>query len=77
MRKLFAKIGELRVCKFDRNEFGSFLGSATVTYAKAEDAKKAIKEYHGAFLDDKVLTVEYDVVPQQQKNRNPTNGSGQ
>lgn len=62
IKKLFAKIGELRVCRFDRNEFGSFLGSATVTYVKAEDAKKAIKEYHGAFLDDKVITVEYDVV---------------
>ena len=29
-------------------------------YEKAEDAKNAIKEYHGAYLDDKLLTVEYD-----------------
>jgi len=64
LKKLFAKIGELRVCRFDRNEFGNFLGQATVTYVKPEDAKTAIQEYHGAFLDDKVLTVEYDIVPQ-------------
>ena len=36
------------------------MGSATVVYEKPEDAKKAIEEYHGAYLDDKVLTVEYD-----------------
>jgi RNA recognition motif-containing protein len=36
------------------------LGSATVVYDKPEDAKKAIEEYHGAYLDDKILTVEYD-----------------
>ena len=51
------------MCRFDRNEFGQFLGSATVTYERHEDAKRAISEYHGAFLDDKVLTVEFDMVP--------------
>jgi hypothetical protein len=35
-----------------------------VTYERAPDAKKAIKEYHGAWLDDKVLTVEFDIVMQ-------------
>lgn len=30
-------------------------------FENAEDAKKAIEEYNGALLDDKVLTVEYDV----------------
>jgi len=63
LQKLFSKKGELAVCKFDRDDFGNFLGSATVTYKKADDAKQAIHEYNGAFLDDKVLTVEYDVVP--------------
>ena len=48
-------------CKFDRNEFGQFLGSATVTYEKPEDAKSAIDEYHQAMLDNRVLTVEYDL----------------
>ena len=50
----------MRECKFDRNEFGKFLGSATVVYEKTEDAQKAIEEYHGAELDDRVLTVEHD-----------------
>lgn len=36
------------------------MGSATVVYEKTEDATKAIKEYHGAYLDDKLLTVEFD-----------------
>lgn len=36
------------------------MGSATVVYEKAEDAEKAIQEYHGAQLDDKILTVEFD-----------------
>lgn len=57
---MFEKIGKLRECKFDRNEFDAFMGSATVIYDKAEDAKKAISEYHGAYLDDKLLTVEFD-----------------
>jgi RNA recognition motif-containing protein len=50
----------LRECKFDRNSFGQFLGSASVVYEDAKDAAKAIEEYHGAYLDDKLLTVEYD-----------------
>jgi len=62
LKKLFAKIGEIKICKFDRNEFGQFLGSATVTYERFEDAKQAIDEYNGAFLDEKVLVVEYDMV---------------
>lgn len=75
LKKLFAKIGELKVCRFDRNEFGQFLGSATVTYDRPEFAKEAINSYHGAFLDDKVLTVEYDMVPQITKVVQPNSGS--
>lgn len=92
MKKLFAKIGELKGCRFDRNEFGQFLGSATVTYENPANAKQAIQEYHGAFLDDKVLTVEYSmrqvvakvVEPVQRvggktlniRQRGPTSGKG-
>jgi len=32
-----------------------------VVYEKFEDADKAILEYHGAQLDDKILTVEHDL----------------
>jgi RNA recognition motif-containing protein len=31
-----------------------------VVYEKPEDAEEAIKQYHGAQLDDRILTVEYD-----------------
>jgi RNA recognition motif-containing protein len=37
------------------------MGSATVVYEKEEDASKAIEEYHGATLDERLLTVEYDL----------------
>lgn len=30
-------------------------------YENAEDAKKAIEDYNQALLDNKVLTVEYDL----------------
>jgi RNA recognition motif-containing protein len=62
LRKLFSKIGELKICAFDRNKFGEFIGSATVLYENPGDAKKAIAEYNGAYLDEKVLLVEYDMV---------------
>ena len=48
-------------CSFDRNEFGQFLGSATVIYEKPESAKTAINEYNQAMLDNRVITVEYDL----------------
>lgn len=58
LKKLFEKIGKLKACRFDRNEFGVFTGSATVTYEKPESAREAIKNYNGAYLDEKLLTVE-------------------
>lgn len=76
LKKLFAKIGELKVCRFDRNEFGQFLGSATVTYERPEHAQKAISEYHRCFLDDRVLTVEYDMVPIVTKVVKPVSSTG-
>ena len=60
LQRLFEKIGKLVECRFDRNEFGQFLGSATVVYERQDDGQKAIEEYHGAQLDDKILTVEFD-----------------
>ena len=74
LQKLFAKWGDLKVCRFDRNEFGQFLGSATVTYENPKDAKTAIQEYNGAHLDDKVLTVEYDMITHV--NKVPKESSG-
>ena len=72
LTKLFAKRGELAMCRFDRNSFGQFLGSATVTFKNPADAKAAINEYDGCLLDDKVILVEYDMVPARQ--RGPAKG---
>ena len=55
LRKLFEEIGPIKLCRFDRDNFDQFLGSATVTYEKPEDAARAIREYNGAYLDSKVL----------------------
>ena len=46
LRKLFDKVGKLRECRFDRNAFGQFMGSATVVYEEAKDAVKAIGIVH-------------------------------
>ena len=54
-------MGELVMCRFDYSDFGMFLGSATVQYKNAADAKKAIDEYHEGELADRVITVEYDI----------------
>jgi len=40
-------------------------------YDKPEDAKEAIQQYHGAQLDDRILTVEFDspvIVPKIRAN---------
>jgi len=36
---------------FDTNEFGSYLGTATVIYSRASAANRAIKEYNMAKID--------------------------
>lgn len=64
------------MCRFDRNEFGQFLGSATVTFERPDDAKRAVHEYNGAYLDDKVLTVEFDMVPSVTHVVKPQQSSG-
>lgn len=61
------------MCKFDMNNYGNFLGSASVKFKHAEDARKAIDEYHGAELDGKVLTIEYDLDFASRKKVNPQN----
>lgn len=50
-----------------------------MTFERPEDAKRAVHEYNGAYLDDKVLTVEFDIVPSLThvvKGSNNNNGSG-
>jgi len=44
---------------FDTNEFGSYLGSATVIYTKASSAVRAIKDYNMAQIDNRPMKVMY------------------
>lgn len=59
LQKLFSKSGPLIKASFDTNEFGQFLGTATVIYSKASAAARAIKDYHLAQIDKRTMRVEY------------------
>lgn len=45
--------------RFDTNEHGQYLGTATIIYAKASAALRAIDEYNGASLDNRMMKVQY------------------
>lgn len=45
--------------RFDTNEHGQFLGTATVIYAKAGAALRAINDYNGASLDNRMMKVAF------------------
>lgn len=49
--------------RFDTNEFGQYLGTATVIYSKASAATKAIADYNGASLDNRVMRVYFAEEP--------------
>lgn len=51
LQKLFSKCGPMINASFDTNEFGSYLGTATVIYSRASAANRAIKEYNMAKID--------------------------
>ncbi len=59
LQKLFSKSGPLIKASFDTNEFGQFLGTATIIYSKASAAARAIKDYHLAQIDKRTMKVEY------------------
>jgi len=48
LQKLFSKCGPLINASYDTNEFGAYLGTATIIYNKASSAARAIKDYHMA-----------------------------
>ena len=52
--------------RFDTNEFGQYLGTATIIYARATAAAKAIKDYNNASLDNRVMKVFYADASQSQ-----------
>lgn len=63
LQKLFGKCGPLVRSSFDANEFGQYLGTATVIYAKASAATRAIKEYNMAQIDNRTMRVEFAIAP--------------
>ena len=64
LKKLFGKCGPLVTASFDTNEFGSYLGTATVIYMKASSAARAIKDYNLAQIDTRPMKVQYAITSQ-------------
>ena len=60
VREIFASVGKLKFCRVLWDRQGRSLGKALVKYEYDSDHQKAIKEFNGAELDGRVLTVEYD-----------------
>ena len=60
VKDLFASVGKLKFCKILWDRQGRSLGKALVKYEYDSDHAKAIREFNGAELDGRVLTVEYD-----------------
>ena len=60
VKELFASVGKLKFCKVLWDRQGRSLGKALVQYEYDSDHAKAIKEFNGAELDGRILTVEYD-----------------
>ena len=58
--ELFRTIGKLKFCKILEDRKGRSLGKGIVKFVYPEDNKKAIKEFDGAELDGRTLTVEHD-----------------
>ena len=60
VREIFASVGKLKFCRVLWDRQGRSLGKALVKYEYDSDHAKAIREFNGAELDGRVLTVEYD-----------------
>ena len=63
LHKLFGKCGELISASFDTNEFGAYLGTATIIYSRASSAARAIKDYDTARIDNRPMRVGYALQP--------------
>ena len=70
LKKLFGKCGPLISANFDTNEFGSYIGTATVIYNRASSAARAIKDYNMAQIDNRTMKVDYAFSQQQPAGNN-------
>ncbi|CAI2379900.1 unnamed protein product [Moneuplotes crassus] len=59
LNELFNHIGPLTECRREYDEFGRPLGSASVAFEHAKDAKKAFDEYNGGELDGNVMVIQF------------------
>ena len=62
LQKLFSKCGPILNASFDTNEFGAYLGTATVIYTKASSAARSIKDYNLAKIDNRPMKVQYAIM---------------
>ncbi len=62
LQKLFSKCGPILNASFDTNEFGAYLGTATVIYTKASSAARSIKDYNLAKIDNRPMKVQYAIL---------------
>ena len=53
------------------NEFGGYLGTATVIYSKASSATRAIKDYHLAQIDGRPMKVMHHAQQTQAPQKQP------
>ena len=60
---LFGKCGSLISATFDTNDYGSYLGTATIIYESEESAASAIKDYNLAQIDGRTMKVDYAIKP--------------
>jgi len=60
---LFGKCGPLISATFDTNDYGSYLGTATIIYESEESAASAIKDYNLAQIDGRTMKVDYAIKP--------------
>jgi RNA recognition motif-containing protein len=75
IKKLFGKCGPLITASFDTNEFGAYLGTATLIYSRAASALRAIKDYNMAQIDNRAMKVEF-AMPQQAGPVQPRSNPG-
>jgi len=60
LMELFSKLGSLTKNKIEYDDLGRSKGTALIEYEKHESAVNAMKEYDGAVLDGRTISVEFD-----------------
>ena len=76
LQRLFEQIGSVTSCTIIMDKFtNKSRGFAFVEMASADDAKKAIEQYHGKDMDGRALTVN-EARPREERPRGDFGGGG-